>query len=1071
MRQLRQRYRDPARNHWIVSKPRGRAAVSFGSLAAATCYGVLAVVGSGLVGQVQGEGIDFQGEIRPILVEHCLQCHGPDSAARESDLRLDLKSSAIGRRESRTPAIRPGDAAGSPLMLRVRSEDPDYMMPPPAHNKPLSQRQIELLGRWIQEGAPFESHWAFRAPQRVELPPADGVAGAHPVDRLVARRLNEPGWSLATAAPAAVLCRRIHLDLVGLPPSPQEVEVFCQAAESGLSAAVQQRVNALLASPHYGEKWARHWLDVARYADSNGYEKDLPREQWIWRNWVIDAINRDLPYDRFLIEQIAGDLLPDRTQDQLVASGFLRNGMINEEGAIVAEQFRMEGLFDRMDCIGKAVLGLSLQCAQCHSHKFDPLSQEEYYGIFGFLNDTYEAKSWVYEPAQLKRITQIDKAVANLETEIQRRLPAWQTLVENWAQQEVDRRPAWQVIEPSDQVWVGGVNHPQKLADQSVVILGHPTTTGEMYVRGTPEFNGVTGLRIEALTYGDLPFGGPGRSPRGVFALSELSLSVRLPGTDEWRPLKLSQASCDFEEPAQRLIEVAPEPKPEKPDKRLVGPVSYLIDGLEETGWRSDRGPGRRNTESVAVVQLAEPATFPAGTELNIKLVMKHSLPGDARQTTQLGRMRFAVTRSPQPVAPDYDWAAGLALDKPAAQWAATERAVLFTAWRKTVAQLADINQAIETWQRTFPEAPTSVLHLAVRRQEESRDTFLLDRGAWDRPLRKVVPHVPAVLHTLAATDGVDRLAFARWLADRRSPLTARVQVNRVWQAMFGRGLVATPEDFGTRAEKPVHLELLDWLAVDLMENDWSVKHLIGTIVTSRTYQQDSRVTVAARQADPENRWLARGPRFRAEAEVVRDIALSVAGLLHPRIGGPSIYPPVPQSVLNDNFTRPDYWLPPPPPERYRRALYLFRKRSMPDPVLSTFDAPNADFACARRVRSNTPLASLVSMNEPVFVAASRGLALRILAEGGTTDASRVDYAYRLCTGRAVRSQEQEVVLSLLESRRRELAQKPASAREMLLDDQDRLPAQVSETGIVEGAAWMVVARVLLNLDETLTKN
>ena len=1037
----------------------------------AGCYALLAVAWSGLGCLVQAEEIDFQGEIRPILAEHCLQCHGPDSAARESDLRLDLKLSATGSRESGPPAIRPGDAAGSPLMRRIRSQDPDFIMPPPAHNKPLSQQQIELLGRWIQAGAPFEGHWAFRAPERVELPPAGGAAGDHPVDRLVTRRLSEPGWSLAPASSEAVLCRRIHLDLVGLPPSPQEVETFIQDAKNDLADAIAKRVNELLTSAHYGEKWARHWLDVARYADSNGYEKDLPREQWVWRNWVIDAINRDLPYDRFLIEQMAGDLLPDPTQDQIVASGFLRNGMINEEGAIVAEQFRMEGLFDRMDCIGKAVLGLSLQCAQCHSHKFDPLSQEEYYGIFGFLNDTYEAKSWVYEPAQLERIALIDKSVATLEADIQRRLPTWQAMVERWAQQELGSAPEWQVVEPSDQVWVGGVNHPQKLADQSVVILGHPTTTGEMYVRGVPKFDGVTGLRIEALTYGDLPFGGPGRSPRGVFALSELSLSVRLPGTEDWQPLKLAEASCDFEEPTQRLIEVPPEPNAKKPDKRLVGPVAYLIDGSQDTAWRSDRGPGRRNTESVAVVQLAEPATFPTGTELNIKLAIKHSLPGDARQTTQLGRMRFAVTRSPQPRAPDYGWAAGLALEKAASQRTAAEQAQVFTAWRKTVPELADINRSIEKWQRAFPEAPTSVLHLAARRGDETRETFLLDRGAWDRPLRKVMPHVPAVLHDLSTTGDADRLAFARWLADRRSPLTARVQVNRVWQAMFGRGLVATPEDFGTRAERPVHLELLDWLAIDFMENGWSVKHLIRTIVTSRTYQQDSRVTPQARRDDPENRWLARGPRFRAEAEVVRDIALTVAGLLHPRIGGPSIYPPVPQSVLNDNFTRPDYWVPPPPPERYRRALYLFRKRSMPDPVLSTFDAPNADFACARRVRSNTPLASLASMNEPVFVAAARGLALRILAEGGGTDASRVDYAYRLCTGRGIRSQEQEVVLTLLESRRRELAQQPASARAMLLDEGGQLPDQVAKIGIVEGAAWMVVARVLLNLDETLTKN
>ena len=327
------------------------------------------------------------------------------------------------------------------------------------------------------------------------------------------------------------------------------------------------------------------------------------------------------------------------------------------------------------------------------------------------------------------------------------------------------------------------------------------------------------------------------------------------------------------------------------------------------------------------------------------------------------------------------------------------------------------------------------------------------------------------MLHTLPEDRSPDRLAFARWLADRRSPLTARVQVNRVWQAMFGRGLVATPEDFGTRAAQPEHLEVLDWLAVEFMAHGWSMKDLMRTVVTSRTYQQDSRVSPQARQHDPENRWLARGPRFRAEAEVVRDIALSVAGLLHSRIGGPSIYPPIPESVLNDNFSKPDYWSPPKSEERYRRALYLFRKRSMPDPVLSTFDAPNADFACARRVRSNTPLASLVSMNEPVFVAAARGLALRILFEGGSDDLQKADYAYRLCTGRGIRAAEQKVVLALVTSRRRQLSQNAAAARDMVRGEDGRVPVRARQVGVVEAAAWTVVARVLLNLDETLSKN
>jgi hypothetical protein len=414
-------------------------------------------------------------------------------------------------------------------------------------------------------------------------------------------------------------------------------------------------------------------------------------------------------------------------------------------------------------------------------------------------------------------------------------------------------------------------------------------------------------------------------------------------------------------------------------------------------------------------------------------------------------------------------------MEKPLAERDAGERSAVFRAWRASVSDLKELNSKIAELASRYPEAPTSVLCLLPRRSEHHRETFLLERGGWDRPRQRVTPHAPAFLHPMpdpGPGERPDRLAFARWLADERSPLTARVQVNRVWQAIFGLGLVETPEDFGTRTRQPEHQRLLDWLAVEFMERGWSLKHLLRTVLTSATYQQSSRVTPELLEIDPQNRLLARGPRFRAEAEVVRDIALSAAGLLHPEVGGPSIFPPVPETVLRDNFSgAPDYWVPAEGPERYRRALYVFRRRAMPDPVLTTFDAPNADVACARRARSNTPLAALVPLNEPVFVEAARALALRILREGGATDAERADYAFRLCTGRGARPAEVAEVLALIDSRRRRLAEGWLSIHDVATGDPATKPAVPAGATPQDAAAWTIVARVMLNLDETLSKN
>lgn len=987
--------------------------------------------------------VDFQRDIRPIFAEHCAQCHGVDAAQRKSGLRFDLRESALKGGDSGVPAIVPGQPEESELVRRVTSTDAGAVMPPPRHNRPLSPKQIDALQQWIRDGAKYESHWAFTAPRKENLP---DVGAAHLVDAFVVSRLKERNLSLSPAAAPAALCRRLYLDLVGLPPSPQELAAFEQA---GFEATVE----TLLKSERFGEKWARHWLDVARYSDTNGYEKDMPREQWKWRDWVVDALNRDLPYDRFLIEQLAGDLLPPSTQpgatqQQIIATGFLRNSMINEEGAIVPEQFRMVEMFDRMDCLGKAVLGITTQCAQCHSHKFDPLTHDEYYGMFAFLNTAYEAQSWVYTPDQERQIAELQGRIRDAEERLRGMRPQWAQELAAWEQALLQQQPVWEPLIATELGTISGLNHPTQEADQSLLMKGH--TSSDVFMLSAPALDGVTGLRLEALNHRDLPHNGPGRSRMGTWGMNELEVFVKKPEGKDWEKLKLVNATADFSEPEKKQAD----------GKKASGPVAHLIDGTDDTTWNADRGIGRRNQPSVAVVQFEQPLQLPAGTQLKIAW----------RMTDMLGCCRFSITRKPAPAAPPASHAAILALQTPAAARTAEQNATLFAAWRSSVAEAKPINDEIDALWNMFPQAATSILHMAEQEPANRRKTHLLDRGNWDQPLGAVEPHSPAALHPFPEDLPRNRLGFARWLTDPRSPLTARVAVNRIWQAIFGAGLVETAEDFGTRAPVPEYRALLDWLAVDFMEQSWSQKRLIRTIVTSNTYRQSSQASAELLERDPHNAWLARGPRFRAEAEVVRDIALCVSGLITHKLGGPSVIPPVPQNVLDYNFTYPAYWKPAEGPERYRRALYGFRKRSMPDPVMSNFDAPNADFACARRVRSNTPLAALTGLNEPIFVEAARALALRVLREGGKTDAERADYAFYLCTSRRPVAPERDAVLILLQSRRQRLAEGWLNPRDIATGDPARLPDLPAGTTPQDAAAWTMTARVLLNLDETISK-
>ena len=985
------------------------------------------------------QNIDFRKQIQPILSEHCWQCHGVDESTREGNLRLDLRESAIAGGESSKLAIVAGKASESEMIRRILSDDPDHVMPPPSLQKPLSKEQIELLQGWIDQGAQYDKHWAFIPPSRSQVDLSQPVHGRkvnHAIDWLVADTLHKKGWPSTAQAKPWELCRRVYLDLIGIPPTPQQIEAF-QA--EGLAATVEK----LLADDRFAEKWARPWLDVARYSDTNGYEKDLQRDQWAWRDWVLDAIAKDMPYDQFIIEQIAGDLLPNPTQEQIIATGFLRNSMINEEGAIVPEQFRMVEMFDRIDCIGKGILGMSLQCAQCHTHKFDPITHDEYYGMFAFLNNTFESRSWVYTPDQLTLIKEIRDGVALALSQYKEAHPDWETNFQAWKQQVLASRPKWQALRAELLETVSGLNHPVQESDDSILMVGH--SSNDIFMIAPATLPVITGIQFEVLTHGELPFRGPGRSNVGMFDLREIELFVQKPGSSEWEKQKFSAASADFSNPEEKSAD----------GKNSSGPVANLIDGKDETVWKSDRGLGRRNQSSVVVLQLEKP----------IENLQDHKLKIVWRQGEMIGCCRISVTDTPTPSAPAIDHDAVLSMiESPEISQKA------FQAWMATREDAKDQSLAIENHWKRFPSAKTSVLHMSERDARKARVTYTLKRGNWDQPDRPTEPQLLGSFHPPVQTPEPARLRLARWLVDKQNPLTSRVAVNRVWQEIFGQGLVETSEDFGTRAPVPEYQGILDTLAVEFMDSNWSLKKLVRSIVLSDTYQRSSHATNMMLELDPKNRWLTRGPRFRCDAETVRDMVLSISGLMHHKLGGPSVIPPVPQNVLDYNYVYPGYWKAAEGPERYRRALYMFRKRSMPDPVLSSFDAPNGDAACARRIRSNTPLAALTGLNEPIFVEAANGFAMRILRESPASDVERIEKAYKLATSRSASDEEKKQLIKFLEQQRKRLADGWLNPREILTGDPGKLKDLPEGTTPQDAAAWTLAARVLLNLDETLSK-
>ena len=1014
--------------------------------------------------------LDFNRDVRPILSDKCFHCHGPDAKDRQGDLRLDLWESA-GDVHGGQAVIDPAKAADCQLVKRITSEDAEERMPPPDSGKSLTPEQIKILRTWVEQGGKYQKHWAFVPPRRATVPAVKNQAWVrNPIDAFLLARLEQEGLEASKPATSNSLFRRLSLDLVGLPPTLEELNKF--DAEGG-EQAYQQEVNRLLASPHFGERWGRTWLDAARYADSDGFEKDKPRFVWTYRDWVINSLNADKPYNEFVIDQIAGDLLPHPTQDQMVATGFLRNSMINEEGGIDPEQFRMEAMYDRMDAIGKGILGLTIQCAQCHTHKYDPLTHTEYYQIFAFLNNSHEAQISVYTPQQEGEWQSTESVIRTIEDRLREANPDWRERMAAWEASVGGNQPEWTTVRPPDDS--SGDQKHYVLEDNSILAGGYAPTKFTSDFTCDTKLSKITAVQLELLNDPNLPHGGPGRSITGTCALTEFQVeAVSLRDPKQKLTLKIAKATADVNPPSQQLDKAFDDLSGKS---RVTGPIEFATDGDNLTAWGINVGPGRSNVPRKAVLTFEKPLESAGGMRLTFKLVQDHGgWNSDDNQNNNLGRFRFAVTSAESPAADPVPTEIREILKVPASKRTAEETASVFGYWRTTVPEWQEENRRIEALWQSHPQGATQ---LALIERSKPRKTHRLERGNFLAEAEEVTPGVPAFLNPLPKVGGADtpptRLDFAHWLVDRGSPTTARSIVNRIWQSYFGTGLVETAEDLGTQGDPPTNPELLDWLAVELMDNKWSLKHIHRLIVNSATYRQSSDVSPQLLERDPANRLLARGPRYRVEAELVRDVALSASGLLNPKVGGPSVFPPAPEFLFKPPSSYgPKTWNVATGPDRYRRGLYTFRFRSVPYPMLMNFDAPIGEIACARRARSNTPLQALTTLNEPLFIECARALAMTLLKEGGLNDSERLSTAVKRCLSRDPDSDELKVLHDFLEKQRQRFNGAGADPWPLLADNDQmklsvsgQLPAGVTPADL---AAWTAVARVILNLDETITK-
>lgn len=937
----------------------------------------------------------FNRDIRPILSDKCFPCHGPDSANRAADLRLDQKDEAFN-------VIEPGDIVASELISRIVHEDPEQRMPPADSGRALTRREIRLLQQWVTQGSKWQNHWAFMPPVASSLPEVRNAEwGRNEIDRFVLARLEAEGLQPAPRAKKTTLIRRVTFDLIGLPPTLSEIDDYL-ADDS--PQAFERVVDRLLQSQNYGERMANDWLDAARYADSHGYSLDRRRVMWPWRDWVIRAFNENMPFDQFTVEQIAGDLLPDATVAQQIATGFNRNHPIQSEGGVINEEYRVETVVDRVETTGAVFLGLTIGCARCHDHKYEPISQREFYEFYAFFNNVPETahvgnrdneadKPFISAPSvlQQQRVSQLQSMIAEAERDLKATKddPPAPVVEHVWVDDELPAKaqPFGNGSGPSEFLFVSGDDHPVLTGKRSSQRTS--TGLGQHGFQNAEPLTVTTGTKLFAHVYIDA------KNPP-----QQIMLQWNGPGGWEHRAY-WGENKIDW--------------------------------GTNQTASRYPMGPLPEAGKWARLEVDAGSVGLKPGTEIN----------------------GLAFTQFDGTVHWDK---AGAASSPPSS---ASQR-------------LASLKTELDAVRKQQPTV------MVMAELEPRRKTFVLTRGQYDQPSKvEVKPALPNVLGDLSEAVP-NRMSLAKWLVSSENPLTARVAVNRFWQMYFGTAIVSTPEDFGAQGALPSHPDLLDWLSTEFVRSGWDVKAMQKRIVMSATYQQSSRMTPDSLSRDPKNRLLGRGPRFRLPAEMIRDNALAVSGLLVDRIGGPSVRPYQPKGLWDDvvygNAPRfeQDHG-----EKLYRRSLYTYWKRSVPPPNLQTFDAPSREACVLQRSRTNTPLAALVLMNDPTFVEAARKLAERSMlatsdAEGdarreeSTRDSRRIGYMFRLVTSRRPSETEIEMVAEVLERARQHYRKDPDAAMKLMQVGEAPVADQID---VAEAAAFAAIANALLCLDETITKN
>ena len=1014
------------------------------------------------------EHVQFNRDIRPIFSDTCFACHGPDENKVKGKLRLDSLDAARKGGKSGEPAITPGHPEKSEVMKRLLTKDTDDHMPPADFHKVLSKAQIALVEQWIKEGAAYQGHWAFQIPVKPAVPTIP--AGGNAIDAFLTQGLTAKGLKPNGDAPKATLLRRAALDLTGLPPSDNDLQAYL--ADSS-PEAWSKAIDRLMASPHYGENMAMQWLDFARYADSNGFQSDTQRTMWPYRDWVIKAFNDNKPFDAFTVEQLAGDLLPHATRDQIVATAFHRNHRLNGEGGRIVEEWFAENVIDRIETTGSTWMALTMNCCRCHDHKYDPISQKEFYQFFAYFNSNEESgvlgdfggagttrRGGNTPPLlslpteeQQKQIDATTAALASAEKTL-KDIPASQPeLYAKWLERQraafSKEGVAWQPL--TDEKVSAKENAEFKRLDDGSWLVSGGTAAKETYtVEATPTASLLTAIRLEALPDDSLPNKSLGRAFNGNFVLS--GIDIRLITADgKTTPLPLAKAESDFDQ-------LAPAPMVKGKAKKA---------DTAKAGWAIGGNVAENRVPRKAIFTIA-PTLIPTGSKL---LVVLHH---DAVATHSIGRFRLNTSsQDAKLLSLKTDAAAEAArrlLAKPADQITPADRKSLEKLFAdspehprfQATAKVSAAKTALDAAQ----SAPISVM--VMKEIEKPRDAFVLIRGEYDKIGPKVERKLPAFLPPLPAGEPNNRLGFARWLVSGEHPLTARVWVNRAWERFFGIGLVKTSENFGSQAEWPSNPELLDWLAVEFVDRKWDMKAMQKLIMTSAAYRRSAAVTADMLEKDPDNRLLARGPRFRLPAEVIRDQALWTAGLLVDKQGGPSVKPYMPEAVWDETSVYGDMrnYKADTGEGLWRRSLYTIWKRTAAPPTMLLFDSAGREVCTVKRSRSNTPMQALSLLNEVTFVEAARKLAEQSLRQPGNNDA-KLAWTFRKVVRRDATPAELAVLRKGLDKRLATYAADATLAPKLLAQGLSKAAADLDPNQL---AAWTATANILLNLDETVTR-